>query len=763
MSLIVILLILVLTPLAAFPVSVDYSQAEQAWFYAHDAEMLQTLELKPETTVVLPLQQTSEDAPTTASPLHYRYEVEGEYTWCVDGDEPYITQFLVADPKGLEIVSIGPGECAHKTLTPGVYTQTVLYDGTNIPPEGTVAFLQQPTVNQTRHPTWKEPESDSNSLLPRYPAFSPIKVVETDPRDEIPEGLMLAAQQIPNRTPFDWYLLRGFDPKAPAATAYTHQQRHLFSFENTQHGQAQYDGDISLRNGDSSLDNFQYKIHSQDCNRIINHKLVCTTEQNEINSVIDLPMWNKQYPKNKDKMFSVNLNWKSCLVNIQCFSLIAFHHNSSTNGYSIHLAENNHFAYPVLESKITQSEPTFFSVMSTIRFYRNEKDKPALKDGEVAFFEGKDYTGKVYVLSDSVETTELIWLPSYQSIQFGGNVTALLHGDNNYHGTPQVVASNIRSFNQKAGEDIRSIKLIYSKKELISTKQCRLCDLAGIDLSGLNLAGVDLTGAVLHGANLTNANLDGANLYGAFLNGNHVAGATLQGAFMRNVNLSHANIAGADFQYASFFSSTPTTCQPETSAHLECASAFKAKANAVKFQHAFLSGVDFSSADLRGANFSGAVLIGADFTNASLTPETTTKSSVDFTDAFLQGAKLDNAQSVRSANFKNTYVDIDNNIEQRYIRLLLPGYYTRFSNYWGSDKGDDICVQSNYVGATRLPKLDETNFCPNGKAGPCSEQQWTSPEQPMEKAMPPVSDHNTGWLGNVCRDYEVDDKWYQKE
>ena len=107
MALILIALLLALTPQFAFPFGEDSHPSEQSWLYANAAEKHQTMEIKPETTVVLPLQNTSEDDPATASPLRYRYEVEDEYTWCIDGDEPYITRFSVADPQGLDIVSIG--------------------------------------------------------------------------------------------------------------------------------------------------------------------------------------------------------------------------------------------------------------------------------------------------------------------------------------------------------------------------------------------------------------------------------------------------------------------------------------------------------------------------------------------------------------------------------------------------------------------------------------------------------------------------------
>lgn len=61
-------------------------------------------------------------------------------------------------------------------------------------------------------------------------------------------------------------------------------------------------------------------------------------------------------------------------------------------------------------------------------------------------------------------------------------------------------------------------------KQLLTTRNCRGCNLAqaslkGMDLQGVNLEGANLTGADLQGSKLGNANLKGANLMGANLQG----------------------------------------------------------------------------------------------------------------------------------------------------------------------------------------------------------------------------------------------------
>ena len=84
---------------------------------------------------------------------------------------------------------------------------------------------------------------------------------------------------------------------------------------------------------------------------------------------------------------------------------------------------------------------------------------------------------------------------------------------------------------------------IQDLKQLLSTKQCAQCDLAGSGLALAQLAGADLRGANLAGANLSRANLAGADLSGANLAGTSLYAANLQGA-----NLTNANLAGTDLR-----------------------------------------------------------------------------------------------------------------------------------------------------------------------------------------------------------------------
>lgn len=81
-------------------------------------------------------------------------------------------------------------------------------------------------------------------------------------------------------------------------------------------------------------------------------------------------------------------------------------------------------------------------------------------------------------------------------------------------------------------------------RQLLASKQCQNCDLAGAGLVMADLSGADLTKANLAGANLSRANLSGANLRGANLSGVGLFGANLTGA-----NLSGANLQNADLRH----------------------------------------------------------------------------------------------------------------------------------------------------------------------------------------------------------------------
>ena len=91
--------------------------------------------------------------------------------------------------------------------------------------------------------------------------------------------------------------------------------------------------------------------------------------------------------------------------------------------------------------------------------------------------------------------------------------------------------------------------------KLLSTKQCRWCNLHNADLSGAQLVVAELANATLVKAGLADANLSRANLSGAFLTNANLTGANLSDAYLVKANLSgadlsDANLSGADLSGA---------------------------------------------------------------------------------------------------------------------------------------------------------------------------------------------------------------------
>ncbi len=98
-------------------------------------------------------------------------------------------------------------------------------------------------------------------------------------------------------------------------------------------------------------------------------------------------------------------------------------------------------------------------------------------------------------------------------------------------------------------------------RQLLSSRQCRSCDLVGSGLAYANLVSADLRGADLRGANLSQADLRGADLTGANLMGANLNGAILQGTVFAEANLSQADLRGAYVANADFQGATVSNVQ----------------------------------------------------------------------------------------------------------------------------------------------------------------------------------------------------------
>ncbi|NEO34651.1 MAG: tetratricopeptide repeat protein [Symploca sp. SIO3C6] len=93
-------------------------------------------------------------------------------------------------------------------------------------------------------------------------------------------------------------------------------------------------------------------------------------------------------------------------------------------------------------------------------------------------------------------------------------------------------------------------------QQLLSTRECRNCDLSDVSLVYNDLSRVNLQGADLQNANLSHVDLSGANLSGADLRGATLFNADLSDADLSNANLDRADLrqaylVDADFEEAS--------------------------------------------------------------------------------------------------------------------------------------------------------------------------------------------------------------------
>src|SRR5437763_1734743 len=85
------------------------------------------------------------------------------------------------------------------------------------------------------------------------------------------------------------------------------------------------------------------------------------------------------------------------------------------------------------------------------------------------------------------------------------------------------------------------------------TRDCRRCDLAGLNFKRRDLSGADLTGANLrdtnfHDAKLVGARLAGADLTAANLNKANLSRTEMGGAILRRANLHEIKLDGAVFR-----------------------------------------------------------------------------------------------------------------------------------------------------------------------------------------------------------------------
>ena len=433
------------------------------------------------------------------------------------------------------------------------------------------------------------------------------------------------------------------------------------------------------------------------------------------------------------------------------------------NCSAIYAAENS---YVYFTARSTSAQPDHFKVDPGFRFYRDgsQINQNNLGTGEVALYEGENYSGMAVVLSQEFTYPSLVPMAQIKSVAFGlyTDTTVSFYSDAGHKDLIQTVGINMPGNLNIDGTKLGCIKVFDFKKVLIKSKSCPYCNLAGVSLSNLNLDNTDLTHAnlmnahmtqcslkkanlshaLLHNAQMGNSNLSGASLLNASLNADsdlNLAAADLSNAYLQNVNCKGADLGGVAFLNGSFHTNAIGYNQDGCAQDDDnppftknCSSAEGANITATNFSGAYLAGTDFSGTTGKGVNFSDAVLTGALFKGASLDWDINTGNSTVFDNAFLEGANFTNA-SVEGAHFKSAYVDLGTDTEYTMF-FTIPLSHTQFKDF-DNTSGNTPCVKFTYSAATVLPEsTDSSNICPDGSSGPCTEAVWTDPLTPMDQS-----------------------------
>lgn len=745
----------------------------RAWYYASEFKNSPGLSARPDQVVIFDV------PPGEALSQHeipYQY-ADGGYLFAIPWDDPFITSAEILDRSGGLIATVERGDGGvYLDMASGDYRLKVYHDGQNVPEMGSVAFIYQQMA--------KEPESGGEvqesgngdakrPLFPVYPVFGSLYFV---PISAHPQRFnLVAVHDVVKHSSQDLTLdvLKGIttNPESPVLK----ERRHLFSFEKVESGPETADEgyddsygtyvfhswvfpDKTFYSGiwDCRIDDF-YCPPSQGGSPIPDHVIMPMYVESDETHPVNI------YGYDYDDDFTFQ-----CRVRDYGRSYVYLDVEDD--------ATYNDYLY---FSEFSGEGDSYFSLDHTFRFYKDgslisKQERRALKTGEVALFEGENYTGVAVILSASFKDTALIPLKQVKSVAFGLYTTTTVQ----FYSGPDFGGELIRTVGVDmpegldiSGPHMGSVKVYTDGRTiLLNSKKCPYCNLAGVDLSNLSLDDADLfnadlmaadihhtrfkqanlAGALLNGANLTNANLSGASLLGASLNAYaplNLGAAVLSGAYLRNANCKGADLGGVNFENASFhtwgLSYNQGGCDQDTDNPpftKDCASAEGANMDGAVFSNAYLAGTDFSGVTATGAIFSNAVLTGAIFRGAHLDRPGSSGRGVTFKQAFIGGADFADA-TVEGANFTDAYVNCPSN---GCVRFKIPDTHTHFPGF------DDIygmspCVEFAYTQGTVVPRTRNDNTCPDGGNGPCGDDcnqgTWNNPNTDRhDPSNPPNSD-----------------------
>ena len=246
-------------------------------------------------------------------------------------------------------------------------------------------------------------------------------------------------------------------------------------------------------------------------------------------------------------------------------------------------------------------------------------------------------------------------------------------------------------------------------KQLLETKECVRCNLAGADLSGAKLAG----------ANLEGVNLQGANLEGATLETAYLVGANLDQANLSKVNLNHANLTLGSLQ------GTVLKNADMGAINLQGANAQGANLQDAKLTApAMLQEINLENANLQNAKLAGAVLTNANLASANL-------QGADLSDTSIRSSGIQGGtsfgQAARDWALGGLIGVGIGALGREGVQLVtnLQGANLSHANLTEADLEDAVLVDTNFSGANftnaklKNTDLTQANLCgatmPDGK------------------------------------------------
>lgn len=725
----------------------------RAWYYESEFTGNPSLMAVPGQVVILDI---FPGEGLSAHPIPYQYEEGGGYLFAVPWDDPFITRADILDRSGVRVATAERGDGGvYLEMSPGDYSIRVYHEGKDVPEQGSAAFIRRQderTIPSATAAPVHSATQETSPIDPVYPAYVAVRLVSGDY-----QGQYLASVSGSVWEDGHSVTVRLLKTVSVNTSGDVFQERgHLFSFEtqdSNRCGSGSYPpfaGNYLLHSWPAETAGLTFTYDGFACDWTPK----CPPSQDNFpfqSGWTSMPLFHPHedsfpFPV-EDMGGGVFVPWPYAFYTLPCSTLYA-----AENGY-VYFTEFS-----------TTASPVDFEIVDGFRFYTkgSQINRRDLKKGEVALYEGKNYTGAAVILSATFKETTLIPLKQVQSVAFGlyTTTTVQLYSRPDFGGELiRTVGVDMPKGLNISGAEIGSIKIFDSWKVFIASKKCPYCNLAGVDLSSLSLDGADLfnadlmaadihhaslkkanlSGALLNGANLTNANLSGASLLGASLNAYsplNLDAAILSGAYLRNANCKGADLGGVNFENASFhtwaLSYNEDGCDQDTDNPpftKECASAQGANMDGAIFSNAYLAGTDFSGVTATGAIFSNAVLTGAIFRGAHLDWPSSSGRGVTFRQAFIGGADFQDA-TVEGAIFTDAYVGCPSN---GCIRFRIPDTHTHFPGF-DDTNGTSPCVEFDYPQGTVVPQTKENNTCPDGSRGPCGidcdQGTWTNPNTP---------------------------------